>query len=317
MLPPLISATKASSRPSRSATPHGQGGEAALRRGASLAAFGLTEPGGGPANAWTWNRISTWPWLGLGAAALWPHWLWASRRLADGSDEPLGIAALLVLAVALARLAPAWQPSATPVWAFLALGGVVVATAAHLSNAPALFGLLLAVLAMAAALRAFVPRGTPCAPLCGLALLAMPVIASLQFYAGHPLRLVTAQLSAWLLGAVGHEVHLSGTALQVDGQLVIVDAPCSGVQMLWVAYFCACTWAWHLRLSDRQFVRRLAGVGLIVLAGNVLRNTVLVALEARGAPVGALLHEAVGLAALAGVCTAVLRLVQGGRHGQG
>jgi exosortase/archaeosortase family protein len=294
------------------------------RSGASLAAFGLQRAGAADRTAHLAvhhasplvSNHAALRWLTLTALALWPHWVWAARRLADGSDDPLGLAALAVLACAVGRLAPTLRPAATPAWAGLAAAGVLASTAAHLGGAPALFSLLLAVLALAAALAACLPAHTPRWPLFGLALLAMPVLASLQFYAGHPLRLVTAQLSAWLLVAVGHDVQLSGTALSVNGNLVIVDAPCSGVQMLWVAYFCACTWAWHLRLPDRAFARRLAGVGTIVLAGNVLRNSVLVALEAGAAPVSGQVHEAVGLVVLAGVCAAVIQLVQGGRRAQ-
>ena len=295
-----------------------------LRSGASLAAFGLQHPGAADRTAHLAVRHASpevanpaaLSWLTLTALALWPHWAWAARRLADGSDDPLGLAALGVLACAVGRLAPTLRPAAAPLWAGLAAAGVLASTAAHLGAAPALFSLLLAVLALAAALAAFLPAHTPRWPLFGLALLAMPVLASLQFYAGHPLRLVTAQLSAWLLVAVGHDVQLSGTALNINGNLVIVDAPCSGVQMLWFAYFCACTWAWHLRLPDRVFARRLAGVGAIVLAGNVLRNSVLVALEAGAPPVSEHLHEGVGLVVLAGVCAAVIQLVQGGCRAQ-
>jgi len=49
--------------------------------------------------------------LGAFAIALWPHWRWAAARLADGSDDPLGLAALAVLAVAIARLAPRLRAS--------------------------------------------------------------------------------------------------------------------------------------------------------------------------------------------------------------
>src|SRR5207249_6833695 len=34
-------------------------------------------------------------WLALQAAALWPHGLWIARRMLDGSDDPLGIAAAI------------------------------------------------------------------------------------------------------------------------------------------------------------------------------------------------------------------------------
>jgi exosortase/archaeosortase family protein len=252
-------------------------------------------------------------WLVLTALALWPHWLWAARRLADGSDDPLGIAALAVLACATWQLAPRLRASPTPAWAAAAALATLAATLAHWLAAPALFALMFAALAMAAALCAFLPPHVPRLPLIGLALLGMPLIASMQFYAGFPLRVATAELSAWLLQAFGHSVQRSGTALWVGAKLVIVDAPCSGVQMVWLAYFCAFTLAWWRQLPDRLVVRRLAGVGAIVLAGNVIRNSVLVALEAGSTPPGPALHEAVGLMAQAGVCAAVLRLVHGSR----
>ena len=56
------------------------------------------------------------------------------------------------------------------------------------------------------------------APFAGLAVLALPVVSSLQFYAGYPLRLVTAELSTWALQAVGMAAARSGTAMTVEGQ---------------------------------------------------------------------------------------------------
>jgi exosortase/archaeosortase family protein len=96
----------------------------------------------------------------------------------------------------------------------------------------------------------------------------------------------------------------------VNGQLVIVDAPCSGVQVAWLAYFTACGVAAALGQPDRVFMRRAAWVGVIVLLGNVLRNSVLVAMESRPAGLGTAWHEAIGLVVLAAVCAAVFAMVQ-------
>lgn len=167
--------------------------------------------------------------LAIAALALWPHWLWAGQRFADGSDDPLGLAALVVLGAAVWQLVPHLRDHAAPRWAGAAVLTLLGATASHLAGAPALAALALGVVAMAALLLAFVPPGTPRLALLGLALLGMPVIASMQFYAGYPLRIITAELSAWLLQAGGLAVERSGTALWVAGRLVIVDAPCSGV----------------------------------------------------------------------------------------
>ena len=70
-----------------------------------------------------------------------------------------------------------------------------------------------------------------------------------------------------------------------------------------------------MSLRDGDFVRRLPWIGVIVLAGNVLRNTVLVALESRPQGLAGSLHEGIGLAALALVCAAVLGVMaKGGRR---
>ena len=170
-------------------------------------------------------------------------------------------------------------------------------------------------LALAAALMAWLPADAPRTALAGLVLLALPWIASLQYYGGYPLRVITAQASAWLLQLAGLAAERSGTAMLVQGQLVIVDAPCSGVQMAWMAWFCACAVAGLVALRDRVFLRRLPWIGAIVLAGNVLRNSLLVALEARPQGLATSMHESIGLIALALVCAAVVAVMtRGVRH---
>ena len=251
-------------------------------------------------------------WLALHAAALWPHWRWAAARLMDGSDDPLGIAALVVLLFVVVKLEPQLRAAPKPGWLLLSLAATGGATLA-LFGAPALVGALLAALALAAGLRSFMPSGQAVLPMAGLAVLSLPVVSSLQFYAGFPLRVVTAQLSTWLLQAIGLAAERSGTAMVVQGRLVIVDAPCSGVQMVWMAYFCACAVAAFSGLRDRQLLARLPWVGVLVMAGNVLRNSVLVALEAQQEQVAEAVHQGVGLVVLALVCAAVAAVIRGGR----
>lgn len=246
-------------------------------------------------------------WLAIHAVALWPHGQWAARRVADGSDDPLGLAALAVLLLWLWRARESLR--ATPRLRWLgAASALTLASTAALFVAPPLAAALLAALAISAHVFAWLPERSPRAALAGLALLALPLIASLQFYAGYPLRIFTAQFSAWLLQAVGLAAERSGAAMTVNNQLIIVDAPCSGVQMAWLAYFAACSVALFTQRRDASFLRRLPPVGLAVLTGNVLRNTALVALEARQrlAPWA---HEAIGLAFLVIVIALAVRLM--------
>ena len=138
----------------------------------------------------------------------------------------------------------------------------------------------------------------------GLAVLALPLIASLQFYAGYPLRVVTAEASRWLLSP-WFAVLREGSSLNVNGLLVIVDAPCSGVQMAWAGYFTVCAVALLKGLGNRAFALRVPAVSLAVLAGNIARNTLLVGLEGAGRAPGEALHQVIGLLMLAAVCGAV------------
>jgi len=248
-------------------------------------------------------------WLALHAAALWPHGVWVAKRAIDGSDDPLGIAAALMLAWLVWRHAPRLRPHPRLSWLVVAASATLLATAASALTTP-LVGALLAALALAAALAAWLPAGVARLPLAGLAVLALPLVSSLQFYVGYPLRVLTAQLSAWGLQASGIDAARSGASMLVRGQLVIVDAPCSGVQMAWIAYFVACGVAALTAQRDAAFVRRLPLVGLLVLAGNTLRNAVLVALEARPQGLSAGVHEAIGLAALLAVCALVVRVMK-------
>ena len=251
-------------------------------------------------------RIDTAPegiWLALLAAALWPTWLWMGQRMLDRSDDPLGLLALAALGALAWQQRARLRPAPRLGWIVLALASAVAATASQ-TFLPPLMMALIAALAMACGLAAFLPATVASGPVLGLSVLSLPLLASLQFYAGYPLRVVTAEASRWLL-ALTHEVTRSGASLEVDGRLVIVDAPCSGVQMAWFGYFTACAVTLYLVRGNRSFFTRLPLDSVLVLAGNIVRNTVLVAAEASGHHLPGWAHDAIGLVLLAAVCTGI------------
>ncbi|MEJ8857155.1 exosortase Q [Variovorax robiniae] len=262
--------------------------------------------------------------LAFQTAALAPTWLWMAARLRDGSDDPLGLLALGALAVLAWHTRRELRASPRLGWLALAMLGTVAATLLRPVLPPLVSGLL-AVLALACGLSAFLPRRVALLPVAGLAVLALPLLSSLQFYAGYPLRVVTAEASRWLLALVFSVVR-EGSTLLVDGRMVIVDAPCSGVQMVWLGYFTACAVALWAGRSDRDFLARLPAVSLFVMVGNIVRNAVLVASEGAGRPLAPWAHEALGLIVLATVCAGIAwavaprrvrameATVQGGRH---
>src|SRR5262249_56884850 len=77
----------------------------------------------------------------------------------------------------------------------------------------------------------------------GLLLLALPVVASLQFYLGFPMRAVVAKLAAPMLQINGFAVVAEGASLNWNGDPILIDAPCSGVKMLWTGFYLTCALA--------------------------------------------------------------------------
>jgi exosortase/archaeosortase family protein len=257
--------------------------------------------------AWT-ERLPGWLWLLASGLALMPVWQWCAARLRDGSDDPLGVIALLALLVIVVRDRAQFAQRPRPLWLLSALALAVLAVLGS-DTLPALLRGVLAILALSSILMALRAATRPMSAMVGLGILALPLLSSLQFFIGYPLRVLTAEGSAWLLGLAGQEVTRSGSALIVAGQWVMVDAPCSGIQMGWMAYFTACSAAAWLNIADGRFVRRLPFVGLVVLIGNILRNSLLVMKEAGQLNWPDWTHEAVGVAAFAVVCGVVLHVI--------
>jgi exosortase/archaeosortase family protein len=129
-----------------------------------------------------------------------------------------------------------------------------------------------------------------------LLVLSLPLVATLQFYLGYPLRLATTALGVPLLRLGGVHVVAEGTALHWAGETVIVDAPCSGIHMLWTGMFLAAALACRQELGLRSTLRLLRRASLAVFVANVLRATALFCIEAKIWPSPPWAHESVGLA---------------------
>lgn len=132
-------------------------------------------------------------------------------------------------------------------------------------------------------------------PMLFLALLALPLVASLNFYLGYPLRWLCAQASALALSTLGLAVTPQGASLLWNGQTVLIDAPCAGIAMLWIGLYLAALFSY---LSHSGFVRSCVNLVLaviIVISANILRNTLLFYKEAGIVHLPHWTHEAIGL----------------------
>jgi exosortase/archaeosortase family protein len=227
------------------------------------------------------------------AACFWPVWRWYVRRFDDGSDEPWALAALLAAVVlSWPRDGFKWNPR-DPL-----LLGAAALTLFYAVLAPFAPPLLRALAAMAALGCSWISvsgaRQRWPALLC-LLVLSVPVIASLQFYAGYPMRTVTAGGATWLLNLLGIEATRTGTSMVAYGRTVLVDAPCSGVRMLWTAsVLCAALAAMRARVTVGAMAAALACVVPIVLVGNTVRAALLFLIETADAPPAGYLLSLVG-----------------------
>lgn len=249
-------------------------------------------------------------------AATWDAWRWYLTRIRDAPEE----AATLVLTIALLALAgrmrgvpPAGARGPAPVMPAAVL---LVTYAASYVWLPPIMRAAIAVTATLFCLHVAVLGRRPPVAFIGLAVLALPVLPSLQFTLGYPLRVACAAFATVLLQMHGLSVEQQGTFLAWRGDLIELDAPCSGVNMLWAALLLtlmACVW---LRLRIIKLLLAVLITIVLVVASNVLRTVSLFYVEAglvTGVP--AWWHEGIGMAAFA--LSALLTLAVIGRLGAG
>jgi exosortase/archaeosortase family protein len=234
-------------------------------------------------------------------ASLWPVWSWIALRAADpGEGWELVSLATAVLFVLLRK------PAAPPAAAALALPALLLL--AYAASYPFLPPLLRAAIAMAAlaAAASALWFGRPLhLPLAGLLLLSLPLIASLNFYLGYPLRLVVGKATALLLQMNGFAVLAEGSLLVWNGESIAIDAPCSGVKMLWAGAYLAFALAAFRRLDAIRTSILAVLAAAAVVAANVLRAAALFYVEAGIIRPPGDWHAAIGVAVFVVAAVAV------------
>ena len=226
------------------------------------------------------------------AAALYPLATWYVDRLSDGNDEPLGLVALA--AAVLIAWARRRECAATPLDRWLSVGLLALyGSLAWLAFPP----LVRALPAIGAVLFWFGVWRNPA--IVALSLLSLPVIASLQFYIGYPLRLLAAQSTELLLGLAHVPVAREGVQIVFKGTTVGFDPPCSGVRMLWAGGFLAALIGGRFRIGwGGMLLLALAASGAAI-ATNIARATFLFFPESGILPMPDWGHEAVGFGCFA------------------
>jgi len=235
-------------------------------------------------------------------AAAWPVWHWYAGRALDGSDDPVELLALITAGVLFLRRGE--RIEAPRPWQWGAAAGIVLLYAFSFAS---VYPMIRAGLVVAA-LGVLLWHTRASLALTLLLGLSLPVSATLQFFLGYPLRLVVAEASHRLLAVPGWPVSRVGTALHWAGETILVDAPCSGLKMLWAGCFFAAALAYRRRLSGPRTVGlQLTAVGVLIGA-NILRATLLFFRESGLVPLPSWTHTALGLLVFGGAALALLEL---------
>lgn len=220
--------------------------------------------------------------------AFWPVLRWYGLRLDDGSDEPMGLLALLAAGWFLRRDRERLGMSRFSVGAGAA--GLIVYLLAF-PWLPPMFRALAAIVIVGTVFRiGRAPAGTWL-----LLVLSLPVVASLQFYAGWPLRLGAATVAEGSLRLLGLDVMREGVALLWQDQRIEVDVPCSGVRMLWTGLFFHGVLAAERRLALRTMLWLTPLCLGLILAANVLRTVLLFFKESGLVVLPEWTHEGIGV----------------------
>jgi exosortase/archaeosortase family protein len=215
--------------------------------------------------------------VGLQVFAFWDVWRWYVSRAVYSWDQPWGVLALIAAIVFLLASRQPWPQAARSLLiptlltvfytvTFLRFGPLARATVAFTALAVTTSSLRFG--------KSFHPG------LFGLFYLSLPTLPTLQFFGGYPLRVVVAELTAPILRLGGFAVIPEGTCLNWAGKLIWIDAPCSGIKMLWVGLFLTFVVLCLYELPLLKTLLLLPLVGVVILLTNVFRAVALFYIEA-------------------------------------
>lgn len=260
--------------------------------------------------------------LAATAAAYWPAWIWYGGRMVQFSEQRVGLAALAIALFMAVRDHRQPGKPADPDRERRVLWAVGAWTALYALTFPFVPALVRSTFALGSIALLIPICGGPKRASVGiwtLLLLATPAIPSLQFYCGFPLRLVAAWIAEQTLAITPLEVERVGVSLRMGERIVLVDAPCSGVRMLWSISLVAASIAAWLRLPLLQTALLGAASVVGVILANSVRTTALFFPEAGLVSLPSWGHSAIGViifAVAAALLVVLSHRVFGGRRWQ-
>lgn len=231
---------------------------------------------------------------GLQLLAFWEVWRWYISRSVYSWDQPWG---LLAFVAAFVFLFVSRKPLPREERSLLVPAAIIVLYSATYSVFPPLARAIVAFTALATT-ASLVRFGKLFHPgLLGLFYLSLPALPTLQFFGGYPLRVVVTELTAPILRIGGFAVVSEGTCLNWAGQLIWIDAPCSGIKMLWVGMFLTFVLLCLHELPVMKSALLVLLAFVVTIGANVFRAVALFYLEAGVLQMPSWGHEYAGVIA--------------------
>ncbi len=246
----------------------------------------------------------------LQLGAFWPVMRWYVLRTLDTSDAPWG---LISLGTAVLLLFVNRNSRQTTNVNIVVPAILVMAYIATFHFLPPLLRASIAVGAIGCFLSSCSFRTILHPGLGGLLLLSLPVVPTMQFYLGYPFRVIAGVIAVPSIKLAGFSVTLEGAALNWSGKLICIDAPCSGIKMLWVGLYLTFTLTLYYRLSAKKTLFAAAFSIPVIVAANSLRAAALFFVEAELFPFPPWFHEGVGIVVF---LLATSAIVLGSRNAQ-
>lgn len=223
--------------------------------------------------------------------SFWPVWNWYFSRVISSPDELTGILSIVTALFLIWNKRVHTDPK-LPLLGMIVLNIIYALTYPF---SPPLIRAMIAFSAIAVTLTRFFLKVDFNPGIWGLFILGVPLIPSLQFYLGYPLRWLTAFIAVMLINLSGFSISQSGACLNWSGRLVVIDAPCSGIKMFWTGYYLMLTLT---AINGFKFPKTIIALLLttaIIMFGNILRSVTLFYLEAGIVQAPGWMHEIIGL----------------------
>ena len=245
-------------------------------------------------------------WLGLMLIAFWGVWRWYFLRLTTSGDEMFGILALIAIIFFSFK-----EKNESRSFNFLLIStALILCYAITYTFVPPLIRAFIAVTGLTFFLSGWRFGKTFHFGIWSLFLLSLPIVASMQFYLGYPMRVVIGEATEFILRLNGFQIFREGVCLHFGEKLIWIDAPCSGVKMLWTGFFLTSVLVTLYRFNFAKSMVAFAFAFAIILIGNIFRAVGLFYLEAEIVKMPEFAHSGIGIISFILTCIGIVFAIQ-------